>query len=164
MGSELLQDELMREMKAYPETPVLIEIKTPAHTFGVEEMTGQLKELLAREDVQQACTLIMGVMPPYLAYVHEALAQVPCAHCVGDKKVLATDSIDENNLRIYQFAMETRGANAGFNPYHPMISDVFTRLAHVRGITVFPWTWAWEPWEDGGEASCASTVRDRESE
>ena len=152
-------DELMREMKAYPETPVLIEIKTPAHTFGVEEMTRQLKELLSREDVQQACTLIMGVMPPYLAYVHEALAQVPCAHCVGDKKVLATDSIDENNLRIYQFAMETRGANAGFNPYHPMISDVFTRLAHVRGITVFPWTWAWEPWEDGGEAITASFLQ-----
>ena len=152
-------DELMREMKAYPETPVLIEIKTPAHTFGVEEMTRQLKELLAREDVQQACTLIMGVMPPYLAYVHEALAQVPCAHCTCVKEDAATDSMDENNLRIYKFAMETRGANAGFNPYHPMISGMFTRLAHVRGITVFPWTWAWEPWEDGREAITASFLQ-----
>jgi len=145
-------DELMREMKAYPETPVLIEIKTPAHTFGVEEMVRQMKDLLAREDVQQGCTCIMGVMPPYLSYVHEQLPYLPAAHCVGDKSVRATDSVDENNLRLYAFAMETRGANAGFNPYHPMISSTFTRLAHVRGITVFPWTWAWEPWEDGGEA------------
>ena len=145
-------DGLMREMKAYPETPVLIEIKTPAHTFGVEEMIRQLKELLPGEDVQQACTCIMGPMPPYLSYVHEQLPYLPAAHCTWVKEHEATDSADENNKRIYQFAMETRGANAGFNPYHPMLSGTFARLAHVRGITVFPWTWAFKPWEEDGEA------------
>lgn len=145
-------DELMRAMKEYPETPVLIEIKTPADTFGVEEMVRQLREMLPREDVQQACTLIMGVMPPYLSYVHEQIPHLPVTHCTYVKEDTATDSADQNNLRIYKFAMETRGANAGFNPYHPMVERTFARLAHVRGITVFPWTWAFEPWADCREA------------
>jgi len=152
-------EELMKAMKEYPETPVLIEIKTPADTFGVEEVVRQLKEMLPREDVQQACTLIMGVMPPYLSYVHEELAQLPVAHCTHVKEDMATDSADENNRRIYKFAMETRGANAGFNPYHPMIERTFARLAHVRGITVFPWTWAFEAWEDCCEAVTESFLQ-----
>jgi len=145
-------DELMKEMSAYPETPVLIEIKTPADTFGVEEMVRQLKELLKRGDVQKGCTLIMGVMPPYLSYVHEQIPYLPAAHCTCVKAEQATDDVDENNLRLYRFAMETRGANAGFNPYHPTVGRTFARLAHVRGITVFTWTWAFEAWEDGGAA------------
>lgn len=152
-------DELMQAMKQYPETPVLIEIKTPADTFGVEEMVRQLKEMLPREAVQPACTLIMGVMPPYLSYVHEQMPYLPVAHCTYVKEDQATDSVDENNLRIYQFAMETRGANAGFNPYHPMIERTFARLAHVRGITVFPWTWAFEPWENCREAVTESFLQ-----
>ncbi|MBQ2957761.1 MAG: hypothetical protein IJE08_15035 [Clostridia bacterium] len=152
-------DDLMTRMADYPETPVLIEIKTPADTFGVEEMVRQLKELLAREDVQKACTCIMGTMPPYLSYIHEELPFLPVARCCRVKEQEATDEIDENNLRIYQFAMDTRGANAGYNPYHPMISAIFTRLAHVRGITVFPWTWAFEPWEECGEAITRSYLQ-----
>ena len=145
-------EDLMVRMADYPETPVLIEIKTPADTYGVEEMVRQMKGLLARENVQKGCTLIMGAMPPYLSYVHEQLPYLPVAHCTRVREEEATDSMDENNLRIYRFALETRGANAGYNPYHPMIGREFARLAHVRGMTVFPWTWAFEPWEACKEA------------
>ncbi len=152
-------DDLMRRMKEYPETPVLIEIKTPPDTFGVEEMVRQLKELLPDETVQKSCTCIMGVMPPYLSYVHEQIPYLPAAHCTCVKGEEATDSIDENNLRIYRFAQETKGANAGFNPYHPMIGRTFARLAHARGLTVFPWTWAFRPWEEEKEAITESFLQ-----
>lgn len=143
-------EDLMRRMTDYPETPVLIEIKTPAATNGVEECVRQLAELFRQEDTQKACTCIMGVMPPYLDYVHKMLPRLPVAHCTGGQYAPSIDP-EENNRRLYQLALDTRGANAGFNPYHPLINREFSELAHIRGITVFPWTYAFEPWEQGRE-------------
>lgn len=139
--------DLMTAMADYPETPVLIEIKTPAATYGTEEMVRQMGKLLARPEVQQHCTCIMGVKPPYLAYVHRHLPRLPISHCVGALGEPPVDP-DKLNLMIYNFAEETKGANAGYNPDHPSINPLFGRLAHLRGITVFPWSWAFKPWEN----------------
>lgn len=148
-------EDLMTAMADYPETPVLIEIKTPAFTFGAEELMRQMHELLARPDVQQHCTCIMGVMPPYLSYLHKHLPRLPVAHCTGAPKP-APATADEANLDLYAFAQDTKGANAGYNPYHPAINAIFARLAHLRGITVFPWSWAFKPWNEEREPLSAA--------
>jgi len=144
-------DDLMTAMTAYPETPVLIEIKTSASSFGAEEMVHQMSELLVRPGVQKYCTCIMGVMPPYLAYVHKHLPYLPVAHCTGARKP-APESADDAGLLLYDFAQETKGANAGWNPYHPAINALYARIAHLHGVTVFPWTWAFKPWDEECEA------------
>ena len=151
-------DNLMTAMASYPDTPVLIEIKTPAQTFGVEEAVRQMKEILAHPDVQQHCTCIMGEMPPYLSYVHAHLPHLPLAHCVGYMDETPTDDMDVNNLRVYRFAEDTKGANAGYNPYHIQCGSDFAWACHLRGITVFPWTWAFKPWETDGESICRSFI------
>lgn len=140
-------DDLMTAMADYPETPALIEIKTPAFTFGAEELIRQMGEILSRPGVQKHCTCIMGVMPPYLSYVHSHLPRLPVAHCTGAPKP-APETPDEANLLIYGFAQDTKGANAGYNPFHPAVNALFARLAHLRGITVFPWSWAFKPWDE----------------
>lgn len=150
-GLDLFED-LMQAMAPYPETPVLIEIKPPAATFRLEETVRQMKKILARTDVQQGCTCIMGPIPPYLGYVHKHLPRLPLSHCRGGKREEHTDDVQANNLRIYQFALDTQGANAGYNPRNISISAIFTRLAHIRGMTVFPWSWAFEMWEGCGAA------------
>ena len=144
-------DELMAAMKDYPETPVLIEIKTPASTYGVEKAVAQMREILADSRSQKNATCIMGVMPPYLSYVHKHLPTLPLAHCTWIREETPTGDMDENNLRIYRFAEETKGANAGYNPYHVQCRGDFARAAHLRGITVFVWTWAFKPWEEERE-------------
>ena len=141
-------DELMVAMKEYPETPVLIEIKTPAATYGVEKAVRQMRTILADERAQKNCTCIMGAMPPYLSYVHKHLPALPLAHCTWIREETPTADLDENNLRIYRFAEATKGANAGYNPYHVQCREDFARAAHLRGITVFVWTWAFKPWEE----------------
>ena len=141
-------DDFMGEMAAYPETPVLIEIKTPAHTFGVEAAVRQMSEILASPRSQKNCTCIMGAMPPYLSYVHEHLPALPLAHCAWNREDTPTDDMDTNNLRVYAFAEETKGANAGYNPYHVQCGADFVRMMHLRGITIFTWTWAFKPWEE----------------
>ncbi len=148
-------DDLMVAMHDYRETPVLIELKTPAASFGTEELIAQLQELLARPDVQQSCTCIMGVKPPYLSYVHKHLPRLPLSHCVGKLGDPPTDT-DALNLMIYRFAEETKGANAGYNPDHPSINAAFARIAHLRGITVFPWGWAFKPWATECAPLCAA--------
>lgn len=148
-------DDLMVAMHAYPETPVLIELKTPAASFGTEELIAQLAELLPRPDVQQYCTCIMGVKPPYLSYVHRHLPCLPLSHCVGKLGDPPADP-DALNLMVYRFAEETKGANAGYNPDHPSINAGFARAAHLRGITVFPWGWAFKPWETECAPLCAA--------
>lgn len=145
-------DELMIAMKDYPETPVMIEIKTPAATFGVESAVSQMREILADSRSQKNCTCIMGIMPPYLSYVHKHLPALPLAHCVWKREETPTDDQDENNLRVYRFAEETKGANAGYNPYHVQCRSGFARAAHLRGVTVFVWTWAFKPWEEDRES------------
>lgn len=144
-------DDLMIAMSGYPETPVLIEIKTPASSFGAEEMIRQMSEILVRPDVQKYCTCIMGVMPPYLAYVHKHLPYLPVALCTGARKP-APETVDDACLLLYDFAHETKGANAGWNPYHPAINALYARIAHLHGVTVFPWTWAFKPWDEECEA------------
>ena len=61
-----------------------------------------------------------------------------------------------NNQRVYRFAEETQGANAGYNPYHIQCGADFAWACHLRGITVFPWTWAFKPWETECEPITAS--------
>ncbi len=141
-------DDFMVEMAAYPETPVLIEIKTPAHTHGVEAAVRQMSDILSRPESQKNCTCIMGAMPPYLSYVHEHLPTLPLSHCAWNRDDTPTDDIDTNNLRVYAFAEETKGANAGYNPYHVQCGADFVRMMHLRGITIFTWTWAFKPWEE----------------
>ncbi|MBQ9951860.1 MAG: hypothetical protein IJO98_06955 [Clostridia bacterium] len=148
-------DDLMTAMAGYPETPALIEIKTPAFTFGAEELIRQMGEILGRPGVQKHCTCIMGVMPPYLSYVHSHLPRLPVAHCTGAPKP-APETPDEANLLIYGFAQDTKGANAGYNPFHPAVNALFARLAHLRGITVFPWSWAFKPWDEEREPLSAA--------
>ena len=149
-------EDLMTTMAAYPDTPVLIEIKSQAGSYGVEETVRQMKDVLARPDAQQNCTCIMGPRPPHLSYVHEQLPYLPLAHCVGYMDKAPTADINKNNQRIYRFAEETKGANAGYNPYHIQCGADFAWACHLRGITVFPWTWAFKPWETDGESICRS--------
>jgi len=148
-------DDLMTAMAACPETPALIEIKTPNFTFGVEELVRQMGEILARPDAQKHCTCIMGEMPPYLSYVHRRLPGLPVAHCTG-APMPAPTTCDEANLLLYAFAHDTKGANAGWNPFHPSVNALFARLAHLRGVTVFPWSWAFKPWDEERCALCAA--------
>ena len=148
-------DDLMTAMAACPDTPALIEIKTPNFTFGVEELVRQMGEILARPDAQKHCTCIMGEMPPYLSYVHRHLPYLPVAHCTGAPKPAPTNA-DEANLLLCAFAHETKGANAGWNPFHPAVNALFARIAHLRGVTVFPWSWAFKPWNEERGALCAA--------
>ena len=149
-------EDLMTAMADYPDTPVLIEIKSLAGSYGVEETVRQMKEVLARPDAQKNCTCIMGPRPPHLSYVHEQLPYLPLAHCVGYMEEVPTADMNENNQRVYRFAEETKGANAGYNPYHIQCGADFVWACHLRGITVFPWTWAFKPWETDGQSICTS--------
>jgi hypothetical protein len=142
-------------MAAYPDTPALIEIKTPAFTFGVEEMIRQMVDILARPDVQKNCTCIMGMMPPYLSYVHKQLPYLPVCHCTGASEP-APETPDSANLLLYKFAQETKGANAGWNPCYPAMNALFARIAHLRGVTIFPWSYAFKPWENECAGLCAA--------
>lgn len=151
-------DDLMTTMANYPDTPVLIEIKSIAGSYGVEETVRQMKEVLARPNVQKNCTCIMGPRPPHLSYVHKQLPYLPLAHCVGYMEEAPTDDMNENNLRVYRFAEETQGANAGYNPYHIQCGADFAWACHLRGLTVFPWTWAFKPWETECEPICTSFI------
>ncbi|MBQ6803613.1 MAG: hypothetical protein IJP04_03055, partial [Clostridia bacterium] len=152
-------DDLMTAMADYPDTPVLIEIKGVPGYYEEEELTGKIREIIARPESQKGCTCIMGIHPPYLSYVHAHMPRLPLAHCTYVQKESATDDMDENNQRIYRFALETQGANAGFNPNHSMIGENFMRLAHIRGITVFSWTWAFQMWEGSGGAITQSMLQ-----
>jgi hypothetical protein len=67
-----------------------------------------------------------------------------------------TNDPDAVNLLIYRFAEEAKGANAGFNPDHASINAAFARAAHLRGITVFPWGWAFKPWAVECAPLCAA--------
>ncbi len=145
-------EDLMIRMRSYPETPVLIEIKTPLDTYLVEDAARRIRDIFSREDVQICPTCIMGIMPPGLDYVHRHLPSLPLAHCTWTQGEEPTDDTRENSLRLYRFARETAGANAGFNPYHKNVNAAFIRLAHLRGITVFPWTLAFEAWEDAQQS------------
>lgn len=147
-------DQLMPAMSRHQETPVLIEIKPPRDSFGVETCVRQMREILSRPDAQKHCTAIMGQMPPYLDYVHRRLPTLPLAHCVMGLGERPPENDAEGNRQIYQLALDTRGANAGVNPYHRAVNDRFARLAHLRGITVFVWTWAFKPWEEEQAAIC----------
>ena len=151
-------DDLMTAMADYPDTPVLIEIKSIAGSYGVEETVRQMKEVLTRPNVQKNCTCIMGPRPPHLSYVHKQLPYLPLAHCVGYMEEAPTDDMNENNQRVYRFAEETQGANAGYNPYHIQCGADFAWSCHLRGITVFPWTWAFKPWETECEPICTSFI------
>lgn len=152
-------DDLMTAMADYPDTPMLIEIKGVPGYYEEEELTGKIREIIARPESQKGCTCIMGIHPPYLSYVHAHMPRLPLAHCTYVQKESATDDMDENNQRIYRFALETQGANAGFNPNHSMIGENFMRLAHIRGITVFSWTWAFQMWEGSGGAITQSMLQ-----
>ncbi len=147
-------DDVMEAMAAHPETPVLIEIKAPRDTFGVETCVQEMKKILSRPTAQRHPTCIMGPMPPYLDYVHKHLPTLPLAHCIMGLGKEPPESDEEANRQIYTLAMDTRGANAGVNPYHLSVNGRLGRLAHLRGITMFVWTWAFKPWEEEMEPIC----------
>lgn len=148
-------DQLMTAMANYPETPMVIELKTPVEAYTAEEVVRQMEALFQQPDTQKYCTCIMGRRPPYLHYLHRRLPRLPLAHVVGSKVEAPTDP-DALNLRIYQFSEDTRGGNAAYNPDVYMLNPLMARLMHLRGITLFPWTWAFEPWETECDRLCAA--------
>ncbi len=149
-------EDLIACMQDYPETPVMVDIKTPAAEYGVEEVVRQMNDILPRLALRQGCTCLAGMKAPYPAYVHRHLPSVPLAYCTGARDEEPSEDPRENNLRVYRFAIETAGSNSAFNPYQTIMNRAFLRLAHLRGITVYAWTWAFKPWEEDGEAITAS--------
>ncbi len=148
--------DVLCAMSAYPETPIMLEFKPPAHTYGLEHCVRETAALMAREDTQKHFVAIMGQIPPYLDYVHKHLPTLPLAHCIMGLDKEPPKDMREANLQISRLAFDTRGANAGVNPYHEKANDLLGRCAHWRGITIFIWTWAFKPWETDGASICQS--------
>lgn len=145
-----LFEPLMYEMKKYPETPVLIEIKPQEDTYGVEEIVRQLKEIAQNPDCQPAFTCIMGYMPPYIGYVHRKIPRMPVAHCTGGKNPPPSDDGACAEM-LYRFYTLTQGWNAGYNIYNTQINRLFCEHCRLRGLTIFVWTYAFKRWDEVGE-------------
>lgn len=81
-------EDLMHQMKAYPNTPVLIEIKPHAKYHNVEKLTAMTDEILHDGKSQTNCIGILGgTLEPGLRYVHNRLPYLPMGYCEGGKSV-----------------------------------------------------------------------------
>lgn len=147
-------DDLMRRMADYPQTPVMIEIKTSESSYGVEEMTRQMQEILSRPDVQKHCTCIMGDLPPYLGYVHKIMPRLPLTFGTGMKNPPQMTSVRQIHEHLFRFALTTQGWACGYSPEDTMISRLFNEYAKIRGINVVTWSRSWffapSKWEENG--------------
>ncbi len=152
-------EDLMHEMKAYPDTPVLIEIKPYAKYHKVELLTAMTDELLRDGRSQENCIGIMGgTLEPGLRYVHRRIPYLPLGWCEGGKSIpAAPENRAEAEDRIYRVAQLTAGCAAGYNPEDVNINRLFNEYAKFRMMHVFVWSRSWtlspSKWEENGPAN-----------
>ena len=151
--------DLMHEMKAYPDTPVLIEIKPSAKYHKVELLTAMTDELLRDGLSQENCIGIMGgSLEPGLRYVHKRIPYLPLGWCEGGKNIpAAPENRAEAEDRIYRVAQLTAGCAAGYNPEDVNINRLFNEYAKFRMLHVFVWSRSWtlspSKWEENGPSN-----------
>lgn len=152
-------DDLMHTMKAYPDTPMLIEIKPSAKYHNVEPLTAMTDDLLRDGRSQTNCIGILGgSLEPGLRYVHSRLPYVPFGYCEGGKEVPpAPETREVAEDRLYRVARLTAGCAAGYNPEDVNINRLFNEYAKFRMLHVFVWSRSWtlspSKWEVNGPAN-----------
>ena len=152
-------DDLMHEMKQYPNTPVLIEIKPSAKYFKVELLSAMTDELLRDGRSQENCIGIMGgTLEPGLRYVHKRIPYLPLGWCEGGKNIPpAPENREEAEDRLYRVARLTEGCAAGYNPEDVNINRLFNEYAKFRMLHVFVWSRSWtlspSKWEVNGPSN-----------
>lgn len=150
-------DDLMRAMKSYPETPLVVEFKPGAKYHSIERMIRIADEIFRDEASQQDCVSIMCTLDPGLKYVHDHIPYMPLSHCEGGKTVPeAPKTRFEAEDRLYRVALLTAGCAAGYNCEESRISRLFNEYAKFRMLTVFPWSFSWTKWENVGELNDAT--------
>lgn len=151
--------DLMHEMKQYPDTPVLIEIKPSAKYHKVELLTAMTDELLRDGLSQENCIGIMGgSLEPGLRYVHRRIPYLPLGWCEGGKNIpAAPENREEAEDRIYRVAQLCEGCAAGYNPEDVNINRLFNEYAKFRMLHVFVWSRSWtlspSKWEVNGPSN-----------
>ena len=151
--------DLMHEMKQYPDTPVLIEIKPSAKYHKVELLTAMTDELLRDGLSQENCIGIMGgSLGPGLRYVHRRIPYLPLGWCEGGKNIPeAPENRETAEDRIYRVAQLTEGCAAGYNPEDVNINRLFNEYAKFRMLHVFVWSRSWtlspSKWEVNGPSN-----------
>ena len=149
-------EDLMHEMKAYPDTPVLIEIKPHAKYHNVEALTAMTDAILKDGKSQTNCIgIIGGILDPGLGYVHSRLPYLPMGYCEGGKSVPAVpENREQAEDLIYRVARLTAGCAAGYNPEDVGITRLFNEYAKFRMLHVFVWSRSWtlspSKWEVNG--------------
>lgn len=151
--------DLMHEMKAYPETPVLIEIKPSAKYNKVELLSAMTDELLRDGRSQENCIGIMGgTLEPGLRYLHRRIPYLPLGWCEGGKNIpAAPETREEAEDRLYRVAQLTEGCAAGYNPEDVNVNRLFNEYAKFRMLHVFVWSRSWtlspSKWEENGPSN-----------
>lgn len=149
-------EDLMHEMKDYPDTPVLIEIKPHAKYHNVEALTAMTDVILKDGKSQTNCIgIIGGILDPGLRYVHSRLPYLPMGYCEGGKSVPAVpETREQSEDLIYRVARLTAGCAAGYNPEDVGITRLFNEYAKFRMLHVFVWSRSWtlspSKWEVNG--------------
>ncbi len=151
--------DLMHRMKAYPDTPVLIEIKPRAMYHKVELLTAMTDEILRDGMSQENCIGIMGgTLEPGLRYVHRRIPYLPLGWCEGGSSIpAAPENREEAEDRIYRVAQLSAGCAAGYNPEDVNINRLFNEYAKFRMLHIFVWSRSWtlspSKWEENGPAN-----------
>lgn len=152
-------DDLMRAMKEYNETPVIIEFKPSEKYWNLEEMIRLVDPILHSEFSQQNCVCIMGDLEPGHEYVHKKLPNLPLAYCdwYGAMPPLPQNRIEAEDF-LYYIVKVTKGCAAGYNGEETAMNRLLNEYAKFRMITLFPWSrsWTMEPskWEENGPENC----------
>ena len=152
-------EDLMHDMKQYPDTPVLIEIK-PSLKYHKVELLCAMTDALLRDGRSQenAIGIIGGGLDPGLRYVHRRLPYLPFGYCEGGKNVPeAPTNRAEAEERIWRVFRLTEGCAAGYNPEDVNINRLFNEYAKFRMLHVFVWSRSWtlspSKWEVNGPAN-----------
>ena len=148
-------EDLMRAMKDYEDTPVLIEFKPGSKYNNLEEMIRLAEPILSSPDSQKDPIAIMGTLNPGHAFVHRKLPDLPLCFCEGGGTMPeAPRSREEAEECIYRIARVTAGCAAGYNAQDVKLNRLLNEYAKFRMINVFPWSMSWtlEPslWEKNG--------------
>ncbi len=149
-------DDLMHEMKAYPNTPVLIEIKPSAKYHKVELLTAMTDELLRDGKSQENCICIMGgTLEPGLRYVHKRIPYLPLGWCESGSGMPSTK--EESEDLLYRVARVSEGCAASYNCEDVHCSRIFNEYAKFRMLHVFVWSRSWtlspSKWETNGPSN-----------
>ena len=152
-------EDLMHDMKQYPDTPVLIELKPSVKYHKVELLCAMTNELLRDGHSQENCIgIIGGGLDPGLRYVHRHLPYLPFGYCEGGKNVPeAPTNRAEAEERLWRVIRLTEGCAAGYNPEDVNINRLFNEYAKFRMLHVFVWSRSWtlspSKWEINGPAN-----------